>query len=434
MVRRYLPSLTALAALVLLPSAGGAQGILVGTERGWIGVSVEIRTAVNGLQTLTMVTVADVNPGSPANEAGIRPGDQLISVGGQSWEHFFGGATGALRPGDPLRMVVERRGVRREFELTAARRPTDLPTLPLWTVTVQADSIVDRMYQAMDSLRVRLIEDSESGVTLVQTSGRAGARLTAVERAPESSVRVRRAGEVETAPELYGFPARERSGESGPPTTRPPFAFLLSRGEAYDSLRTELESLNREAFEIRRREATRVQELADALPAGTRTIDRTDPELRRLGAVAEELGARGAMLRAAMARAVRESAMDRSEFSFSWSTDPEDVVAVEPGVSSLRPLAPYVLGANRAAGAEIVNLRPELAEYFQVDGGVLVVDVPRGTPAEMAGIRPGDVITHVGNAVVLSIQDLRLGLGRAAPELSVTLVRKGTHLQVLLVR
>jgi hypothetical protein len=177
-----------------------------------------------------------------------------------------------------------------------------------------------------------------------------------------------------------------------------------------------------------------MQELADALPAGERRFDRSDPELRRLDAMMEELGARGAVLRAAMAQAVREGAQEQGRFSFSWSTEPEDVVAVEPGVSSLRPLAPYLLGETRAAGAEVVDLRPELAEYFQVDGGVLVVDVPQGTPADMAGINPGDVITHVGNAVVLSIQDLRLGLGRAAPELSVTLVRKGTHLQVLLVR
>jgi membrane-associated protease RseP (regulator of RpoE activity) len=414
--------------------AGEAQEVIVGEERGWIGISVEVQTGVNGLQTFTMVTVTDVNPGSPASDAGIRRGDRLVSVGGQSWERFFGGGTSALRPGDPLRMVVERGGVGRELELTVARRPTEVSRLPLLTVTVGADSIVDRMYRAMDSLRVRLIEEAEFGVTLMQASGQSRARLTVVERAPESTVRVRRVDEVEAAPELYGFPARARAGELGSPPTRTPFAFSLFRDETYDSLRTELESLNREAFEVRVRVGTRMQELADALPAGERRIDRTDPELRRLDGMMEELGARGALLRAAMARAVREGAQEPRGFSFSWSTEPEVVVVEEPGVSSLRPLAPYLLGETRAAGAEVVDLRPELAEYFQVDGGVLVLDVPQGTPAERAGIHPGDVITHVGNAAVLSIQDLRVGLGRANPELSVTLVRKGTHLQVLLVR
>jgi S1-C subfamily serine protease len=142
MVRRHLPTLAALVALVLAPSAGEAQDVIVGEERGWIGISVEIQTGVNGLQTFTMVTVTDVNPDSPASDAGIRPGDRLVSVGGQSWERFFGGGTSALRPGDPLRLVVERGGVGRELELTAARRPAELSTPPLWTVTVRADSIV----------------------------------------------------------------------------------------------------------------------------------------------------------------------------------------------------------------------------------------------------------------------------------------------------
>jgi membrane-associated protease RseP (regulator of RpoE activity) len=434
MVPRYLSALTALVGLLLAPSAGEAQNVVVGEERGWIGISVEVQTAVNGLQTFTMVTVTDVHPGGPANNAGIRPGDRLVSVGGQAWERFFSGGTSALRPGEPLRVVVERGGVKRELELTAARRPAALPNPPHWTVTVRADSIVDRMYRAMDSLRVRLIEEAESGLTVVQASGRGRGRLTVVERAPESTVRVRRADEVHAAPERYGFPAREQAGELGSPPNRPPFVFSLFRDEEYDSLRTEMESLDREAFELRRRAGTRMQELADALPAGERRIDGTDPELRRLDAMMEELGARGAVLRAAMAKAVREGAQEPQEFSFSWSTGPEDVIAVEPGVSSLRPLAPYLLGESRAAGAEVVDLRPELAEYFQVDGGVLVVDVPQGTPAHMAGIHPGDVITHVGDAVVRSIPDLRQGLGRAAPELSITLVRKGTHLQVLLVR
>ena len=434
MVRRHLPTLTALAALALAPSTGEAQDVIVGEERGWVGISVEIQTGVNGLQTFTIVTVTEVDPGGPASGAGIRPGDRLVSVGGQSWERFFGGGTSALRPGDPLRMVVERGGVSRELELTAGRRPAELSSPPQWTVTVRADSIVDRMYRAMDSLRVRLIEEAESGVTVMQASGQGRARLTVVERAPGSTVRIRRADEVQVAPELYGFPARVQTGELGPPPNRPPFAFSLFRDEEYDSLRAEMESLNREAFEVRRRAGMRMQELADALPAGERRIDRTDPELRRLEAIVEELGARGAVLRAAMAQAVREGAQEPKEFSFSWSTGPEDVVAVEPGISSLRPLAPYLLGESRAAGAEVVDLRPELAEYFQVDGGVLVVDVPQGTPAHMAGIHPGDVITHVGNASVRSIQDLRQGLGRATPELSITLVRKGTHLQVLLVR
>ena len=98
------------------------------------------------------------------------------------------------------------------------------------------------------------------------------------------------------------------------------------------------------------------------------------------------------------------------------------------------PLSPYVLGQNRALGAEVVELRPELAEYFDVDGGVLVVDVPAGTPAASAGIQPGDVLIRVGSNTVRSIQQMRIALGRGGDELPLTLIRKGAQIQVLLRR
>jgi hypothetical protein len=98
------------------------------------------------------------------------------------------------------------------------------------------------------------------------------------------------------------------------------------------------------------------------------------------------------------------------------------------------PLTPYVLGRNRVAGAEVVDLRPELAEYFEVAQGVLVVDVAPGTPAAMAGIVPGDVITRLGRVGVRSVEDLRLGVLRADDALAISLVRQGSSVQVLLRR
>ena len=114
---------------------------------------------------------------------------------------------------------------------------------------------------------------------------------------------------------------------------------------------------------------------------------------------------------------------------FSWSAGEQPAQVFE-----FRPTVPYVLGENRAAGAEVVDLRPELAEYFGVDGGVLVVDVAEGTPAARAGIQPGDVLTHVDGAPLVSIADLRRGLTRTAGDLPLTLIRKGRTLQVHLGR
>ncbi len=99
-----------------------------------------------------------------------------------------------------------------------------------------------------------------------------------------------------------------------------------------------------------------------------------------------------------------------------------------------RPLTPYLLGRNRVAGAEVIDLKPELARYFEVSSGVLVVDVAPGTPAAIAGIVPGDVITRIDQVAVRSVEELRFGVSVAEDSLPVTLIREGSSRQVLLRR
>src|SRR5690606_19365567 len=89
------------------------------------------------------------------------------------------------------------------------------------------------------------------------------------------------------------------------------------------------------------------------------------------------------------------------------------------------PLTPYVLGRNRVAGAEVIDLQPEMAGYFETEAGVLVIEVAPGTPAALAGLLPGDVVTHVGGAGVRSVEDLRIGVGRAGSRLELGVVRRG---------
>ena len=80
----------------------------------------------------------------------------------------------------------------------------------------------------------------------------------------------------------------------------------------------------------------------------------------------------------------------------------------------------------------MIDLRSKLAAYFQVDGGVLVTDVPNHTPAAAAGIKPGDVITRIDDVAVRSVQGLRLTLSRADATIPLTLVRQGATVTVLL--
>lgn len=64
------------------------------------------------------------------------------------------------------------------------------------------------------------------------------------------------------------------------------------------------------------------------------------------------------------------------------------------------------------------DVTPELAESFGLrdEQGVLVSGVLEDGPAEDAGLRPGDVITHVDNQVLMDIHDLMEAIANAGPE------------------
>lgn len=103
-------------------------------------------------------------------------------------------------------------------------------------------------------------------------------------------------------------------------------------------------------------------------------------------------------------------------------------------VADFRPLTPYRLGQSWVAGAQMVELKPELGAYFRVQSGLLVVEVPDGTPAALAGLEPGDVIVRVQGEPVHSIADLRTGLSEPGDTLRLQVIRKGRTVQAMLVR
>src|SRR5260370_41577947 len=57
---------------------------------------------------------------------------------------------------------------------------------------------------------------------------------------------------------------------------------------------------------------------------------------------------------------------------------------------------------SRTVGVESESLNSKLAEYFGVKEGVLVRSVVKGSAAEKAGIKAGDVITRIGAQKVSS--------------------------------
>jgi serine protease Do len=93
-----------------------------------------------------------------------------------------------------------------------------------------------------------------------------------------------------------------------------------------------------------------------------------------------------------------------------------------------RSVAPSVIpfstlsGQNPALGIQVEAIDGQLADYFGVKAGVLVRSVMRGSAAEKAGIKAGDVITRVGDDKVATPGDLAVRT-RRGQALSVGMTR-----------
>ena len=425
----------AVGALALMPASALAQRADARIEtasRGWIGItfSVNTQTGRNGARVTTVV-ITDLNSRGPAVAAGLRAGDVLLRINDVRDPDGFENINDRLplHPGDPVHVVYLRNGQRHELDMTAADRagPGSAPVL---TLRFQPDSMVETAFRAMNSLRVRLVQSRGRSVRLVEAAGGAtdavvvgpGTRVVSVDPVAEP-----------TRPDarwLFPEPG-EISRRWVTQEVQAPFAFFVFKGEQHDSLQREMDELNSSFRELRAREGERLRDLMRI--SGTLRGNENDNQLLRIRGTLEDLSRRSSRLRKAMEEAAVSTAGNRYAMSFSRRDVPETDPAREPR-ADFRPLAPYLLGQNRAAGAEVIDMRPELAEVFQVDGGVLVVDVPDGTPAAVAGIRPGDVITRIDDVAVRSVQGLRLALSRANATIPMTLVRRGESRTVLLRR
>lgn len=87
------------------------------------------------------------------------------------------------------------------------------------------------------------------------------------------------------------------------------------------------------------------------------------------------------------------------------------------------------IGRSKAFGAELRQMSRQLAEYFQVpDGeGVLVESVEKGSAAEKAGVKAGDVIIKIGNERIHELRDVWEALEDydEGEKVEVEVIRKG---------
>jgi hypothetical protein len=387
-----------IAALALALAGLASPALAQRSSPGWLGIAYEIAMTGDALGD-THVWITDVSRGSPAAAAGIRVGDRLVAINGLEGADELKDLPGRLRlqAGQEVSIRLEREGRRLDLRLRAAERPVALIGDGR-EFAFRADSMAEVMFRAMDSLRVHLLEVNGQDLARAATA------------------------EAERAGRFTVFAPGGREAVAAP------FEFFVFPGERHDSLVVEMEDLNRQLQELRRREAERLADVRRT--SRSARAEAQDRRLVELRSAIEQVTRESTTLRSAMAEAARATA----GIEYLLPVDPPRTPSPPERADAFRPLTPYLLGSNRVAGAEVVDLRPELGAYFGVESGVLVVDVAPGTPAAIAGLLPGDVVTRIDRVGVRTVEDLRFGVAQAGDTLPLTLIRRGSSLQVLLRR
>lgn len=169
-----------LAALLLaaaLPAAawaqeGHAHGD-VAQRGGWLGILFDFDSAGG-------TRVARVVPGSPAERAGVRQGDQVLRVNGRAaTEDAVGGLRDHLQRGDTVRLRVRQDGREADRVVIAGERPArmamgrmpgmeGMPGMDR-RIVIRMDTMqvhLDSLFQRMDSLRMHLREFHGDSIVL----------------------------------------------------------------------------------------------------------------------------------------------------------------------------------------------------------------------------------------------------------------------------
>jgi predicted metalloprotease with PDZ domain len=90
-------------------------------------------------------------------------------------------------------------------------------------------------------------------------------------------------------------------------------------------------------------------------------------------------------------------------------------------IPDIQVMVPY----SSRAGLVVESLTPQLADYFGAkDGsGALVRSVEKGSPAEAAGFKAGDVILRIGDAKIADRSDVRTQLRNKSGKVAVRILR-----------
>jgi serine protease Do len=115
----------------VVPQLLSNPGVHQGTGTGFAGVALQNLT--DGLRNQIGYTgpggvaVVQVNPGTPADKAGLEPGDVILQADGKamSSSQALSGYIGSKKPGDILRLDVWSQGTKKFVAVTLEERPAE---------------------------------------------------------------------------------------------------------------------------------------------------------------------------------------------------------------------------------------------------------------------------------------------------------------------
>ena len=350
----------------------------------WLGLSYELEWVSADEACTPRVLVESVVQGAPADRAGIRPGDALLSIDGRPLAQNSLQVMGSrLTIGDSVRLRISREGRTTDIVAVADRRPDRPPVLlraargdglgasSAPVITLRADTLVARN---LDVAGLR----NGGGYWITEAGGRTEyRRLTGFRGDPMDR----------DVMDLLVCAARSRAAAppapAAPAVARVDVRALQARADSVRELLVR-RAQAREAVAVRSAEGPARLRVLPAAPSSTPRVMTAAPVVVS--------GGHG----------------EAHVYSFSVG---DHMVAAERGV----------------AGAEVTTLEPELAEYFRgVRDGLLVLRVAPGTPASRAGLRPGDVITAGAGRRLEGVSDLRLLLTLPDPTpVELRIVRQG---------
>jgi membrane-associated protease RseP (regulator of RpoE activity) len=381
---------TLLACALLVPTPASAQvEVRAFGSRSMLGIVTESRT-VSGQ---TRLTVMDVVPESPAAEAGLARGDVIVAIDGRP-------ATSALlsadrAPGRTVTLRILRDGTERDVRLVTVERSDRMravfvPGLP--------DSVLGQMAIIMSNMQLHL--DSMHYV---------------LKRIAPDSLRVLGRGG-----EAFYYDLRSDSLRVFDHLRNLPFGGDRVNVFRFGDDSVRVFRFGRDSVHVFRYgpDSVRVR-----FPQGG-LLRPSVEALTYQRASVDSLRARFATVRPAADSAFARWNLVRVDSSSAYTLRPSEIARTS-----------IFAGTTAVAGAELSELNPGLAEYFGVLEGVLVLNVPDGTPAARAGIRPGDVIVQVNRSPVKTIAEIRRAVApRADASTHIRVLRRGQPIDVTIGR